>query len=192
MEQIPPHPSPKWELEQYLTPSPIASTLVWTAFLQGAIEGRKVADLGCGTGRLCAGVAALSGECTCVDVDRESLEIGKDALRELELEADFVEADCSEFHGRFHTVVQNPPFGQAKRGMDLKFLRTALKIAEVVYSIHKSNPESRDLIFREARAHGFSVDVVPLSYPMTPYYPWHRERVHRFLVDIYVFRKSTG
>ncbi|BCS92893.1 Ribosomal RNA small subunit methyltransferase C [Metallosphaera sp. J1] len=192
MERIPAHPKPKWELEQYLTPSPIASALVWTAFIQGAIEERRVADLGCGTGRLCAGVAMLGGNCTCVDVDRDSLEVGRDAFRELELEADFVEADCTEFHGKFDTVVQNPPFGQVKRGIDLKFLRTAMNMAKVIYSIHKSNPDSRNLITREAQTRGFSVEVIPLSYPMTPYYPWHREKVHKFLVDIYVFRKVTG
>ncbi|AWR98898.1 METTL5 family protein [Metallosphaera hakonensis] len=189
MEKIPGHPSPKYELEQYITPSPIASTLIWTAYIQGNVKDKKVIDMGCGTGRLCAGASALGGYCTCAEIDSEALSLGKEVFEKLGLEAEFVETDCTQFHGVYDTVIQNPPFGNVKRGADLSFLRTALGLANTVYSIHKSNPNSRDLLTREARSRGFSVEVLPLSFPLTPYYPWHREKVYRFLVDIYIFQK---
>ncbi|QKR00395.1 methyltransferase [Metallosphaera tengchongensis] len=175
-----------------MTPSSIASVVVWTAYVQGQIEGKRVLDLGCGTGRLCAGVSALGGYCVCVDVDLESLQVARSAFRGMNLEAEFVEADSTSFHGRFDTVVQNPPFGVARKGTDLKFLRTALEVGKAVYSIHKSNPESRRIIMREAEDKGFKAEMIASFYPLTPYYPWHTERVHRFLVDIYAFRKPTG
>jgi len=189
MERVPPHPTPKVELEQYLTPSHIASSLVWTAFIQGNITGKRVADLGCGTGRLCAGISRLEGECVCVEVDRESLQTAVRFFRGEGLDAEFVEGDCTQFTGRFDTVIQNPPFGVKVRGVDLLFLRTALRIARVVYSIHKSNPTTRELIRGEAQRQGFSVEVLGTEFPMRPYYPWHKSSLHRFLVDLYVFKK---
>ncbi|MEM3323124.1 MAG: METTL5 family protein [Metallosphaera sp.] len=191
MESVPPHPKPKWELEQYLTPSYIASTIVWTAYVRGEIENKRVADLGCGTGRFCLGISALGGHCTCVDIDRDSLEVAKSTLRTIDAEAEFVEADCNSFNGRFDTVIQNPPFGNAVRGIDLNFLRKALEIANTVYSIHRSNPKSREIIIREANSMGFKVETIELAFPLLAYYPWHREKVHKILVDIYSFRKVS-
>lgn len=191
MDRVPPHPSPKVGLEQYITPSHIASSLVWTAFMQGNVEGRKVADLGCGTGRLCAGVSLLGGDCVCVELDEESLRTAREFFRKEELEADFVEADCTSFEGRFDAVVQNPPFGVKVRGVDLMFLRTAFRVAKAVYSIHKSNPKTREVIREEAQRNGFSVDFLGVEFPMQAYYPWHRSQVHRFLVDLYVFKKIS-
>ena len=50
LQSIPSHPKPKVNLEQYTTPSIIASDLVWNAFSLGDIDGKNIFDLGCGTG----------------------------------------------------------------------------------------------------------------------------------------------
>ena len=50
-------PTPR--LEQYGTPAPVAARLLHHAAMQGAIEGRRVVDLGCGTGILGCGAALL-------------------------------------------------------------------------------------------------------------------------------------
>jgi putative methylase len=50
-------PSPDPKLEQYPTDSEIAAEVLWNAKMSGDIEGKRIADLGCGTGIL--GIGAL-------------------------------------------------------------------------------------------------------------------------------------
>ena len=42
LQSIPPHPNPKVGLEQYTTPSIIASDLIWNAYSLGDIENMNV------------------------------------------------------------------------------------------------------------------------------------------------------
>jgi len=61
---------PTARLEQYQTPAPVAARLLHHAAMQGAIEGRRVCDLGCGTGILACGAALLGASAvTGVDID---------------------------------------------------------------------------------------------------------------------------
>ena len=48
-------------LEQYQTPAPVAARLLHHAAMQGAIEGRRVCDIGCGYGATAADLAARRG-----------------------------------------------------------------------------------------------------------------------------------
>jgi len=61
--------SPSAELEQYNTPATVAARLLQFAFLHGDIAGKRVVDLGCGTGVLALGAALLGGVATGVDSD---------------------------------------------------------------------------------------------------------------------------
>lgn len=49
--------------------------------------------------------------------------------------------DLSRWRGAFDTVIMNPPFGtKHNSGMDIKFLETALNLANTsVYSLHKTS-----------------------------------------------------
>ena len=59
-------PNPKWELEQYTTPEQIAANMLYiAAYTHGDIVGKRVLDLGCGTGRLGLGAAFLGAESGC-------------------------------------------------------------------------------------------------------------------------------
>jgi rRNA N6-adenosine-methyltransferase METTL5 len=59
----------------------------------------------------------------------------------------------------FDVAVMNPPFGTKQElGADLAFVRRALELAPVVYSLHKSS--TRRGILRRAVADGFSVKVI--------------------------------
>lgn len=61
---------PTSRLEQYGTPAPVAARLLHHAAMQGAIEGRRVVDLGCGTGILGCGAALLGASAvTGLDID---------------------------------------------------------------------------------------------------------------------------
>ena len=52
LQSVPTHPKPKVGLEQYTTPSSIASDLIWNAFSMGDIDGKNILDLGCGYGAI--------------------------------------------------------------------------------------------------------------------------------------------
>ncbi|BCU69269.1 METTL5 family protein [Stygiolobus caldivivus] len=192
MEKVPPHPNPKYELEQYITPSNLASTLLWTAYLRNEIGREKyVADLGCGTGRLCAGAVILGSDCLCIEIDKESIYLAREFFEENGLNADFLLADVEKLNisREIDTVIQNPPFGVVRKGIDITFLKKALEIADTVYTIHKSNIMTRKLIERLAGEFNRSTEVVTLNYELRPYYPWHKERHHIFMVDLYILKR---
>lgn len=75
LEKIPQHPNPKVELEQYSTPSPIASDIIWNAYTLGDIMDLTVLDLGCGTGIFAIASWIMgSSHSLGIDIDRESIE----------------------------------------------------------------------------------------------------------------------
>src|SRR5690349_10623903 len=74
LERIPRHPSPHPELEQYRTPPAIAAALLLGAHADGAIVGKRVLDLGCGTGTFAIGAALLGARlATGVEVDSHAV-----------------------------------------------------------------------------------------------------------------------
>ncbi|MCY0873708.1 MAG: METTL5 family protein [Acidianus infernus] len=181
-------------LEQYLTPPEVVADIVWLAFLRGEIKGKRVADLGCGTGRFCAAASFLGAYCACIEIDNDSITLAKKVFKDLGIDADFINADVEYFYSqsKFDTVIENPPFGVKRKGYDLIFLNSALDLSnDVVYSIHKSNEKSEKIIKNIARKKGFSSEVITTNFEIGYYYPWHRNEIHKFLVDIYLFKKIT-
>jgi putative methylase len=145
LQDVPGHPDPDPEREQYLTPAPIAADLVWNATTQGDVSGLKVVDLGCGTGIL-ALAAALMGaaEVVGVDVDEKAIEVAENEAKRLRLPVRFVSMDVDDFNDKGDTVIMNPPFGAQKaqrREADRRFLKKALEVAPVVYSFHLKKTE---------------------------------------------------
>ena len=66
---------PRVELEQYPTPPDIAAHMLLAAAEEGDIEGKLIADLGCGGGVLGIGAALLGAEhVLAVDLDPAALE----------------------------------------------------------------------------------------------------------------------
>jgi len=134
LEQVPPLPRPQPELEQYRTPPPIAAELLLQAHADGAIEGRRVLDLGCGTGTFALGAAALRArEALGVDVDANAVRLAQElALRlGLAFQARFEAHDLREWtpEPEWDTAVMNPPFGAqaGNRHGDRLFLERALQ-----------------------------------------------------------------
>ena len=196
LSKAPRFPSPKRELEQYPTSSRVASYLLWTAYLKNDIEGLVVADLGCGTGVLSLGALMMGArDVICVDIDCSALHIAKEWIANHDF-SNF-EVLCSDVNvinlRSIDTVIMNPPFGVYRRGADILFLKKALELASrSVYSIHKFNIESHNLILKIANDWNFDVELLAIDYMEIPQiYEDHVKRVHRFKIALYRFKKRV-
>jgi putative methylase len=137
LQGLSPHPNPSPDLEQYTTPAGIASDVLFTSLLLGDLEGKKVIDLGCGTGIFAIGAKLLGAEVVVgVDVDENAIATAKKNADSLGLDVEFMVCDIREFKNSADTVFQNPPFGSQKKHADVPFLEKALDIGDVVYTIH--------------------------------------------------------
>lgn len=120
LEAVPRHPSPAPDLEQYRTPAGIAAELLLAAQAEGAIAGKRVLDLGCGTGTFAIGAALLGARlATGVDVDSHAVAMAQETAAEAHVAERtwFVCSDVADWRSdpdHFDTVVMNPPFGAQK------------------------------------------------------------------------------
>lgn len=128
---------PKPELEQYTTPADIAADVLWTALSFGDIQGKAVADLGCGGGILGIGAALLGAKSVaCYDSDPGMVQLVHSNAESARVKVDAICSEIRSITGRFDTVVQNPPFGAQNPGADRPFLAAAIRISDVAYSLH--------------------------------------------------------
>jgi putative methylase len=189
LAKVPPPPAPRPELEQYQTPSDIAAEALFLAYAAGDIAGRKVVDLGCGTGILALGCAALGAEVTGIDVDERMIQLANDNALRLDLEVAFRVADVTTVAETFDAVVMNPPFGaqfaSRAQGGDKTFLEAAWRVAPITYSFHLT--ETTPHLARFARSNGVDVQpVAAFSFPLPATMAFHRKpRAH---VDVAFLR----
>ncbi len=158
LESISAHPNPKADLEQYSTPSPIASDILFRAYSNGHINDKKIADLGCGTGIFSIGSAYLGADSVeAFDVDEEVIKIAKKEARKWSISdiINFKVKEVSEIETKVDTVLMNPPFGSQKKGADLPFLKKAFQISEMIYTIH--NAETREFLKNFIRERGHNL-----------------------------------
>ncbi len=145
LERVPPHPDPKPELEQYPTPTYVATDILYNAYLNRDILGKKVFDFGCGTGIFSLGAAILGAEKVIgIDLDKKAVDIAIKLAEEwgLEDKIDFEVKDVINFKEKGDTVLMNPPFGSQNKGADVPFLNKAYKSSIKLYSLHNQKTES--------------------------------------------------
>lgn len=145
LENVPKHPNPKVDLEQYSTPATIAADLVWNAYGLGDIDNMSVLDIGCGTGIFAIASSLMGARYSLgVDIDDESIALAKIAQKGISDEHDidvantnFIVGDINSFNSindllnnssninpndnsiplnKFDTLIQNPPFGSQEKG----------------------------------------------------------------------------
>ncbi|MFQ6060231.1 MAG: METTL5 family protein [Thermoplasmata archaeon] len=186
MERIRHHPSPKSELEQYTTPATIAADILYLALGFGDLRGRKVADLGCGTGIFAIGAKLLGAkEVVGVDIDRSAIELASSNAEEVGVEVRFETMDVLEFSERCDTAIQNPPFGAQRKHADIPFITKALSISPVVYSLHLSKTE--DFVRRKAYLLGARITHSKKYKFLIPHtFHFHEKREKEF--DVTLFR----
>ncbi|HSQ02129.1 MAG TPA: METTL5 family protein [Methanobacterium sp.] len=180
LQDIPPHESPKVDLEQYSTPSVIAADVLWNAHAIGDLEGIKVVDLGCGTGIFAIGAALMgASESVGVDVDKDAVSIAEAQATKMGLNdiTRFLTSDIADFTESADTVIQNPPFGaqKAKRNeADRLFMVKALEIAPVVYSFHMQ--ETEEFVVNFFKKEGATISHrFHYTFPIPRTYDFHRK-----------------
>lgn len=186
-------PEPKPWLEQYKTPGDVASELLWLAHSLGHIAGKVIADLGTGTGVLAIGAKLLGAKKVyAVEIDEKAIEVARKNAGKAGVNVEFLHIDVSEFDVKVDTVIMNPPFGSQRKHADRPFLLKAFEVADVVYSIHLAKPEVRNFIEKFSGEMGFRavrLKTVPFEIPAQFYF--HRKRLERIPVDLYLFERCS-
>ncbi|MFB3888955.1 MAG: METTL5 family protein [Candidatus Bathyarchaeia archaeon] len=211
---IPPHPSPKAQLEQYTISEAAAATVLYlAAYTYGDIIDKRVLDLGCGTGRLALGAAFLGADAVVgIDIDKTAVQIAlaSSVKAGLKMRTDWANGDIDVVTGEFDTVLQNPPFGVQKRAADRRFLKKALEVGNAVYSLHNHPFTDHELLSNLKTASSGLVQVpavpflarfmeglggrveavyaLPLVVPRM--FDFHTKAKHTIVVDLYVVRRK--
>jgi putative methylase len=213
LSMVKPHPSPNVNLEQYtLSESTAATMLYLAAYIYGDIVGKRVLDLGCGTGRLALAAAFLGAQSVVgVDLDRTAIKVAAENSVTVSFDdkVDWVAGDIDAVAGKFDTVVQNPPFGVQKRAADRRFLEKAITVADVVYSLHNHPVTDKRLIahlrsrgqplrveaspfiqrFVEERG-GMVESVYALLLTIPRMFDFHTKAKHEIAIDLYVIKRK--
>ena len=193
IQSLPPHPKPKVGLEQYTTPSVIASDLIWNAYSFGDVENSNVLDLGCGTGIFAISSLLMGAKSSVgVDIDLDSINVANEFSNKLKLDnISFICEDICEFNtdDEINTIFQNPPFGsqkKAKKGQDLKFVKRACQfMPDVLYSFHMASTEEFLIDFFKDNNLNIS-HIFHYNFPIPKIYEFHNKEKQN--VDVIVIR----
>jgi putative methylase len=128
--------SPDAFLEQYSTPAVIASDILFTAYAENDIAGKKVNDLGCGTGIFAIGAAMLGADAEGFDLSASAIDIARQNASAVSSDAIFSVCDVSEVTREASTTLMNPPFGSQNKHADRPFLEKAMELTRTTYSVH--------------------------------------------------------
>jgi len=189
LQAVPSLPEARRELEQVATPAEAAATLLQLADRQDGLRGRSVLDLGCGTGRLALGAAALgAGPVHGIDADDAAVQVARAAAARAGLAVTFETGAVTASGGAAELVVMNPPFGAQRRHADRPFWEAAFTRARrSVYAF--SLAASRTFIARQAVArHARVLEVVPVPWVLGRTFPHHRRHGVSLEVDLWAIR----
>lgn len=213
LSRVSPQPLPRVELEQYTISEHIAANMLYiAAYSNGDILGKKVLDLGCGTGRFALGAAFLgAGQVVGIDIDRSAVDTASEnsKVSNLKNKVQWILGDIGSITGQFDTVLQNPPFGVQRREADRPFLVKALEVGSSVYSLH-SHPEVDDRLIKRLKSskgflslqatpflerfveknNGYVESVYAMLMTIPRLFDFHKKIKHDFVVDLYVIKKK--
>ena len=163
------------ELEQYSTPPDIALEMIKKVNASGNLSG-KVADLGCGTGRLAIAAAILGAKVTGFEIDQKAISIAKDYSKLNNLEITWINQPIEGVEDNFDTVIMNPPFGSQRPGADKIFLEKAMEIAAHIWTIHLSG--TRKFIEKLVEGNNYQIiELYEFRYPLEKTMPFHSKDV---------------
>jgi putative methylase len=161
--------------------------------MNGDIKGKRVCDLGCGTGILAIGAALLGAKTVrAVDLDPKAVRTAGENAALLHADVEFVVADIdgadagglADRIGPCDTVVMNPPFGAQKQKVhaDRPFIDCALTIAPVTYGIF--NTGSTPFVEAYIKGRGRVAGRVSGTFPIKRSFAFHTKDVQEIEVEI--------
>lgn len=188
--------NPSMKLEQHPTDSEVAGEVLWAALMQGDVQGKVVADLGCGTGILGLGALLLGAKkAFLIDIDAEAIELAMQNKVFLEgesgqkINAAFSAGDIGVFDEKVDVVIMNPPFGTKNESIDTVFLLKAMDVAKVIYSFHKAS--TKQYINQLISESPFeATHYVEYDFPLKMSMPHHRKKVERIKVGLWRLKKK--
>lgn len=188
LQKIKPYPEPKPALEQYTTPAQLVAEVLFLAYPD--LVGKKVLDLGCGTGRFAIGAKLLGARKSIgIDINERAIEIGRNFCSNLKLKGvEFRVCRVEDFNEKCDVVLMNPPFGAQLRHADRIFLKKALGLAKVVYSFHLLKTKK----FIETFIRSLNA-VITLEkrykFPIPHMFEFHKKKVKKF--DVFLLRSEV-
>ena len=185
--------NPNLASEQYPMDSETGAEVLWDAAFKGDIEGKTIADFGCGTGILGIGALLLdAGHVFFVDSDEKVLETLKQNLTKYpfgDASHSIHHVDVADFAQKADIVIQNPPFGTKKKHADREFLVKAFGTADIIYTFHKTT--SKEFIAAVAKDHGFTIThYYEFDFPLKMEHLFHKHRIHRIKVGCWRLEKA--
>jgi len=184
---------PSSHREQYTTPPDLAARLLYHAYMRGDIGGRRVCDLGSGTGILAIGAALLgASSVTGVEIDPDAIAVAARNAARKGVSPVFIQGDINDPGlvdrvGPMDTVVMNPPFGAQNPHADRPFVNAALVIAPVTYGIFNRGSLSFLKGFVEGRAE--IEGVIQGTLPLKRQFFFHRRDRKEIPVEIVILRR---
>ncbi len=185
-------PKPKLEWESYPLDSESAAEVAYIAgWINKDIQGKSVIDLGCGSGILAISAALMDAkDVVGVDIDVEAIKVAKLNAERLGVKVNFIAGDIECIRGSFNTTLMNPPFGSWRTGADVKFLKKAIEISKIIYSLHKRSSSVRDFLSRKIRELGGEVlSIYEIDIVIPRLYSFHRKKRYIVKADLYRISK---
>uniref|UniRef100_A0AC35F824 Methyltransferase small domain-containing protein n=1 Tax=Panagrolaimus sp. PS1159 TaxID=55785 RepID=A0AC35F824_9BILA len=139
--------NPKADREQYMTSIEVAIQWLNLVNTEIGIEGKIVADLGCGTGMLSCGLLVFGAKQVYgFEVDSDALEQATESIDDEDLfipvNVDVEKIDIEKYP-KFDIVLSNPPFGTKENPhIDFAFIDKGCKLLApggVLYTLHKTS-----------------------------------------------------
>jgi putative methylase len=181
-------------LEQYPTDSEIAAESLWTAYMNGDIEDKVIADLGAGTGILGIGALMLGARFVYfVEIDKTALELLEKNLAGFDKKSySIIDSDISGFRSisrkPIDTIIMNPPFGTKEKHADREFLLRAFSLCNKIYSFHKTSTSA--FIESISAGSGFKILIrKDFEFPLKQTYSFHKSKIKRIDVSLFYMVK---
>ncbi len=192
LQSLSKYDNPKAWLEQYVTPANVAADILFLAYYLGDVENKIVADLGAGTGIFSIGACLLNArKVIAVEIDDDAIRVMRENLDHLKCKnVEIRNASVDEFGEKVDTVFQNPPFGSQRKHADLPFLKKAMEMGKIIYTLH--NALTEDFLTRKIREMGGEIThIIHYNFLIPHIYDFHRkEKVKRKFVLFRIVKKS--
>ena len=182
-------------LEQYPTDGEIAATILWDAHMQGEIQDKHIADFGCGTGILGIGALAMGAKfVSFIEIDSKLFPLLVQNLKMLEEEYshdlanyEIINGHIESFDKQVDLILQNPPFGTQEKHADMMFVKQAIKLAPLVYSLHKTSTEP--YLKQWAVDNNVKIaNMMRFDFPLKQTMAHHQKRIQRIEVTCLKFQ----